>query len=257
LTSLPQINQDDYYDRSYEDISKEFQTLFPSAMRAYQLIPLMYNRLTLVDNLSHTEAVQRIHNDHINLPGFSARSIRRYLPADNPTTPHRVRPSCPKKSPTQTDKEEKLSNNEQCKVGKVKEDLSTTDFEFLNNSKSSLIESESQKLDNLQEIEDEKQRLAKRVTILLDLCKKYKAEIDDLKQMISKGSFVAADQISSKTGDSENILFEYSVGVEDVRQYISSITANEGSCEILWFNGSFNKDTGNVTELSLGRMTAK
>lgn len=99
----------EYDSRSYEELSKEFQE---KASRAFELIPLMYNRLTLVDKLSHTEAVKKIHDDHLHLEGFSSRSIRRYLPADNPVVPHRARPSWPKNSDTQTYSDGQLSNNE-------------------------------------------------------------------------------------------------------------------------------------------------
>ena len=107
----------------------------------------------------------------------------------------------------------------------------------------------------MQKIIDENKHLAEQVTILLKLRKKYKAEINNLKQMILKGSFVTAEQISSKTDDSGNILFEFSVGIENIKRYISSVTANDGSLEILWFNGTLNKDTGKAIEICLGRMS--
>jgi hypothetical protein len=91
-------NNTEYEKRSYEDLSLEFQKLYPSAARAFELIPLMYNRLTLVDKLSHKEAFTKIHDDHKHLSGFSTRNIRRYLSSDNPITPRRVRLSCPKNS---------------------------------------------------------------------------------------------------------------------------------------------------------------
>ncbi len=65
----------EYQIRSYEDLSSEFQRLYP---RVADLIQLMYNRLTLVDKLSHKEAVAKIYNDHQHLSGFSRR--RRNLP---------------------------------------------------------------------------------------------------------------------------------------------------------------------------------
>jgi len=80
----------DYPSSTYEELSKEFKELYPAALRAFQLIPLMYNRLTLVDNYTHKAALKRIYDDHKELPGFSSRNIQRYLPADNPKIPHRV-----------------------------------------------------------------------------------------------------------------------------------------------------------------------
>src|SRR5215831_19986565 len=92
------LTEDDvkeYQRRSYDDLSSEFQRLYPRVIR---LIPLMYNRLTLVDKLSHKEATAKIYNDHRDLPGFSRRNIRRYLPLDNVTVQRRIRPSRPKNS---------------------------------------------------------------------------------------------------------------------------------------------------------------
>jgi hypothetical protein len=92
------LTEDDvkeYQKRSYDDLSSEFQRLYPRVIR---LIPLMYNRLTLVDKLSHKEAITKIYNDHRDLPGFSRRNICRDLPLDNATVPRRIRPSRPKNS---------------------------------------------------------------------------------------------------------------------------------------------------------------
>jgi hypothetical protein len=96
----------EYQKRSYHDLSSEFQRLYP---RVIQLIPIMYNRLTIVDNLSHKEAVTKIYNDHRHLSGFSKRNIRRNLPLDNVSVPRRIRPSWPKNSITGCDEASKLS----------------------------------------------------------------------------------------------------------------------------------------------------
>jgi hypothetical protein len=88
----------EYKDKTYEELSQEFQEVYPAAARAFELVPLMYNRLTLVDGLTHKEAVAKIHNDHRHVDGFTERNIRRYLPADNPNLPRRVRTSRPKNS---------------------------------------------------------------------------------------------------------------------------------------------------------------
>jgi hypothetical protein len=86
-------NRDEYKYKSYEELSQEFQQAVP---RAFELIPQMYNRLTLVD------ALAKIRNDHNHLSGFTERNIRRYLPANNPNIPRRVRTSRPKNSATET-----------------------------------------------------------------------------------------------------------------------------------------------------------
>jgi hypothetical protein len=110
------IDREEYKSRSYEDLSEEFKTLYPSVLRAYELIPLMYNRLTLVDNFVHKAALDKIYYDHKHLPGFSERNIRRHLPLDNEAVPRRVRPSCPKNSSAQTSNPVRLSNAEHLSV---------------------------------------------------------------------------------------------------------------------------------------------
>ncbi len=103
---IPENDVKEYQKRSYKDLSSEFQRQYP---RAIQLIELMYNRLTLVDKLSHKEAVAKIYNDHQHLSGFSKRNIRRNLPLENSSVPRRIRPSRPKNSKTETGKVPKLS----------------------------------------------------------------------------------------------------------------------------------------------------
>jgi hypothetical protein len=69
----------------------------------------MYNRLTLVDNVSHKEALMKIRKDHRNLEGFSARNIHRYLPSTNPNIPRRVVTPRHNNSLTETKQAEKFS----------------------------------------------------------------------------------------------------------------------------------------------------
>jgi hypothetical protein len=104
---------EEYEQRTYEDLSDELQKIYPAVARAFELIPLMYNRLTLVDGLPHKDAVEKIIADHQHFTGFSARNIRRYLPSDNPLFPKRVRSSWPKNSNTETESSLQLSSNEQ------------------------------------------------------------------------------------------------------------------------------------------------
>ena len=73
----------------------------------------MYNRLTLVDRLTHKDALEKIIADHQHFSGFSSRNIRRYLPSDNSTVPKRVRPSWPKNSMTGIERVPQTSNIEQ------------------------------------------------------------------------------------------------------------------------------------------------
>jgi hypothetical protein len=256
LTSITEDTKDDYNSRTYKNISSEFQALFPNAMRAFQLIPLMYNRLTLVDNLSHTEAVKKIHNDHLHLQGFSSRSIRRYFPLDNPAVPRRVRTSWPKNSDTQADCDVKLSNDEQYGKDVEKEAPSITNSGFPNKTESSTITSENLELACVQRIEDEKQQLAEQVTILQELHIRDRAKIKDLEEVVSSGSFATAEQvISRKNTTEENINFEFPLYIEDIQQHVSSIAGDGEPVDRLWISGSVNKGTGKVVDIHFGRLT--
>ena len=104
------IDSMEYKKRSYEELSAEFKR---SLSRTAELVPQMYDRLTLIDKLSHKTALAKIISDHRNLPGFSGRTIRRYLPIGNKTVPRRVRPSWRKNSGCETPISEKLSNAKQ------------------------------------------------------------------------------------------------------------------------------------------------
>jgi hypothetical protein len=77
--SITGINQphnlDEYEYKSYEELSKEFREVYPAAARAFVLIPQMYNRLTLVDGLTHKDALAKMRNDHGHLRGFAQRKI--------------------------------------------------------------------------------------------------------------------------------------------------------------------------------------
>jgi len=111
-TSGSTFTEDEYKTRTYEDLSSEFQKLYPQAVRAYKLVPPMYNRLTRVDRLSHKEAMLKMANDYKHLPGFSDRNVRRYLPSHNPNIPRRVRTPRPKNSATISFDNPKLSSSE-------------------------------------------------------------------------------------------------------------------------------------------------
>ncbi len=108
---MENINKSDTR-KTYKELSKEFTELFPSARRAFELIPLMYNRLTLVDGFAHKDAITRIRDDHKHLSGFTSRNIYRFLPSDNPQIPRRVVTPRHKKSNTKEDDTKTFSGTE-------------------------------------------------------------------------------------------------------------------------------------------------
>ena len=91
----------------------------------------MYNRLTLIDKLSHKAAHKKIIDDHRNLPGFSKRTIQRYLPLDNKSVHRRVRPSWRKNSVCEEPFLEKFSNIKQDNSISEEKDNHILHFEFL------------------------------------------------------------------------------------------------------------------------------
>jgi hypothetical protein len=105
----PKFCNSRYNEKTYAELSNEFRELYPTALYAFQLIPRMYNTLTLVEKFSHKAALKRLINDHKDLPGFSKRNIHRYLPLDNACVPRRVRTPRPKSSKTESNDGTKLS----------------------------------------------------------------------------------------------------------------------------------------------------
>ena len=77
-------------------------TLTPDLNNVCEAVNCFEKATTTIDGLTHKDALAKIHNDHDHLPGFTERNIRRYLPANNPNIPRRVRTSCPKNSMTET-----------------------------------------------------------------------------------------------------------------------------------------------------------
>ncbi|MFZ0510054.1 MAG: hypothetical protein WAM14_00485, partial [Candidatus Nitrosopolaris sp.] len=77
-------------------------TLTPDLNNVCEAVNCFEKATTTIDGLTHKDALAKIHNDHDHLPGFTERNIRRYLPANNPNIPRRVRTSCTKNSMTET-----------------------------------------------------------------------------------------------------------------------------------------------------------
>jgi hypothetical protein len=82
-------NTIDDINKTYEELSEELKGALG---RACNLVPLMYNRLTKVDGLSHKAAVRKIYKDHIDVPGFSRRNVYRTLSASNLLVQKRIVP---------------------------------------------------------------------------------------------------------------------------------------------------------------------
>jgi hypothetical protein len=243
-TSGPAFTEDEYKTRTYEDLSSEFQKLYSQVVRAYQLVPQMYNRLTLVDRLSHKEAKLKIANDHKHLPGFSDRNVRRYLPSYNPNRPRRVRTRRPKNSATISVDNPKLS------VSEHKQN------ELINASTSTHIETSSS------------------TDMDYDVTKISPLQLDKRGQIAptppspppTRSSKSTIDHPSSPSDNSNQVqndnhlhFFEFGLPVQEVLRRlipgIPGIITKENNEKQIWFSGILDKSTCQVISATVGRIT--
>jgi hypothetical protein len=213
-------SDDAYKIHPYEELSKEFQEKWPTAVRAFELVPLMYNRLTLVDGYSHKAAINKIYNDHAHLPGFSRRNIRRNLPEDNPMVPRRIRPSWPKTSITENDSGEKFSDTGLDEQGYGSKKDSNID---------SAVGSSSQ------DAGDEKDHKPR--------------EGHEQLPTIPEGN-------PRPTLGQLNVDFEFYLLLREVRPYMASRFKADGDIAKVWFHGTIDPRTGSVVRASCGRKEA-
>jgi hypothetical protein len=133
-------------DKTYSQLSDEFRELYPTAYYAFQLIPKMYDRLTLVDKLTHRATITKMCEDHKDLPGFSWRNIHRYLPSDNPNVPRRVVPSRHKSIATENNVVPELSIT---KLGNLVDEYSGERFSVEYDSTCALVKNPELKETNI------------------------------------------------------------------------------------------------------------
>jgi hypothetical protein len=250
-------------DRPYEELSKEFQEKWPTAVRAFELIPLMYNRLTKVDGYTHKAAINRINNDHAHLPGFSKRNIRRYLPADNPNVPHRVRTPRPKTSITENDCGEKFSDS-----GLDEQGYGSKDSNIDSTVGSSSQDAGDEKDHKLQEGDEQLptipegndcpncQELRDKIKGLEEQVKYFEAreQAREKDEEFDRES-AANDNNSSKNDRLHD--FEFALKLRDVRRYVASQFRNVGDNGDLWFNGMIDPATRSVVRAHLGRINER
>jgi hypothetical protein len=234
--NLPAVNKE-YQGRTYEDLSSEFQKLYPSAVRAFELIALMYNRLTLVENLRHKEAVAKIENDHKHLAGFSKRNISRSLPLDNPKVPRRVRPQWRKNSDTESNTHSKLSYIEQ---GQGENAKLLAD----NNAKAKKADA------NLYGHSSE-----------CPSCVELSRENHELKEVLEKnGQLTTANNIaraaSASINENHNVLeFEFYLLKQEILDYLGEpyLWLKDGDSKV-WFSCKVDRKNGRVISAKPGRL---
>jgi hypothetical protein len=236
ITAISQSNNsDEYKHKSYEELSKEFQEVYPAAVRAFVLIPQMYNRLTLIDNLTHKDALTKIRNDHDHLLGFTERNIRRYLPANNPNIPRRVRTSCPKNSATETcvgiffsDTIHKIER--QSISNPVVQDISSDQtIQIEGVTSRSQIESDFGECSPCQELEEQ----LKKPTNL--------SRVDTIARAVNK----------SNKADLKTSVVNFEIPLPPLHRYIAS-QRKKGKDEA-WFTITINAITGKLISIKTGR----
>ncbi|HEY9387193.1 MAG TPA: hypothetical protein VIP70_09135 [Nitrososphaeraceae archaeon] len=209
--------------QSYEKLSKEFQQLYPIAYRAIQLIRMMYNRLTLVDKLSHKEAKAKIYEDHKHLPGFSSRNIRRSLTSlDNPNISHRIRPHWPKSSSTAT-------NNGS--------DLSTPKLNPEKDIKPKTINDDDARSKELEQTISQLRKQA-------------------LSGTMAENQQNQNHQLTQPAATSNVHNFEFYISWEQHRQYVEEMYRSGRPLKI-WFNGKIDGDTGKVIAVYTRRISER
>jgi hypothetical protein len=217
---------------TYNELSSEFQRLYPSAVRAFELIAHMYNRLTLIKKLSHKVAVAKIYNDHKHLVGFSERNIRRYLPTDNPSVPRRVRSQWPKNNDIEANTPSKLSNTIQ---GQYEHPAKETDANLAAKPFPQSAECSS--------------------------CRELSLENRELKEALKKSSkLITADNMTHAAASSINEIhnvseFEFYLPKKVILDYLGEpyLSLKDGDLKI-WFHGKIDRKNGHVISAKLGRI---
>jgi hypothetical protein len=240
----------EYQSRTYNDLSSEFQKLYHSAVRAFELIGLMYDRLTLVEKLSHKVAVAKIHNDHRHLAGFSKRNITRNLPLNNPSVPRRVRPSWPKNSINETNEPSKLSNTGHIQGKNPKLSLTHGNEGTRKNSTNLATKAAAQPMES-------------------SSCKILYLKNCELKEALEKTSqlttadniaFAAAaasiNEIHNKNVQCDILHFEFHLAKQEILDHMGEpyLSINNGDLKI-WFSGKIDKKNGHVISVKLGRIS--
>jgi hypothetical protein len=238
---------------TYEELSLEFQKVYPFVSRAIQLIGLMYNRLTLKDKLSHKEAISKIYEDHKHLQGFSERNIRRSLMSlDNPNIPHRrsrkIRPTWPNSESgealhdTSDQEAAELSGNNQS----ANQDYKPENTKNMNEEKTS--DADCPKCDVLlvqyQKLEQEKNKALEGLRRSLQIIRDQENQISEIRN--------AKSEISLKDNDRAKVLEqEIALLYEPVqRAMASTFKLKENK---LWLTIRHSKDTGNIIAVYTGR----
>lgn len=234
---------------TYEELSMEFKRLYPIISRAFQLISLMYNRLTIKDGLSHKEASSKIFEDHKHLHGFSQRNIRRSLMSiDNPNIPHRtsrkIRPSWPNSVDSRAsfdinDRDNAILSSKSLPADQNHE-LETDLTRKTECSNCSVLLQQTQKL------EKEKSKIAEGYEQALQIIKEQEKRISGIPDAETFNNQLPANNDSTKVLEQEIALL-----YDPLQQAMASTFKLKENK--IWLTIRFNKITANIVAVYTGR----
>jgi hypothetical protein len=234
---------------TYEELSMEFKRLYPVISKAFQLISLMYNRLTIKDGLSHKEASSKIFEDHKHLHGFSQRNIRRSLMSiDNPNIPHRtgrkIRPTWPNSVDSRAsfdinDRDNAILSSKSLPADQNHE-LETDLTRKTECSNCSVLLQQTQKL------EKEKSKIAEGYEQALQIIKEQEKRISGIPDAETFNNQLPANNDSTKVLEQEIALL-----YDPLQQAMASTFKLKENK--IWLTIRFNKITANIVAVYTGR----
>ena len=244
---------------TYEELSIEFQKVFPFVSRAIELIGLMYNRLTMEDKLSHKKAIFKICEDHKHLQGFSERNIRRSLMSlDNPNIPHRssrkIRPSWPN-----SEAGEAIGDSSKQERAKLYADSQTASQDSRSRELENTMNQESEKTNDVeclscnlllvqtQKLEQEKSKMIERYEQALEIIREQEQKISEIQNVKSY------DETQSKTSDYHPRVVDQEIALLYSPLHQAMASAFKLKDNNLWFTMRFSKDAGHFTAVYIGR----
>jgi hypothetical protein len=207
----------------------------------------MYNRLTIVDNLSDKQAKLKIITDHKHLLGFSGRNIRRYLPSNNPQVPHRVRTSWPKNSIAKAGTNPILSVNEHSET--EGNDVPRRSKNAVDGGRRPIVDEEALKPGDI--FTSLNSNTSSHTDYDCSGCKELTTENRELKDALSKTTaFPTANDtyISSQVPDTLD--FEVSFLFSELASHMTKLNEKDE----VWVSGKINKNNQRVISHRIGRL---
>jgi hypothetical protein len=246
---------------TYEELSIEFQRIYPVVSRAFQLVGLMYDRLTIENKLSHKKAIVKIYEDHKHLQGFSQRNIRRSLMSlDNPNIPHRssrkIRPSWPNCDVEATDG---ASKQEMAKLyadsQTASQDSRSRELENTRNQNSEKTNDVECLSCNLllvqtQKLELEKSKMIERYEQALEIMREQEQKILEIQNVKSY------DETQSKTSDYHPRVVDQEIALLYSPLHQAMASAFKLKENNLWLTMRFSKDAGHFIAVYIGRKSS-